>query len=210
MCFHSQQHKSPQEIAKRFNFDIDNVPAEVTGTFNGFNFPKTPIITDEEPHAVSLFNWGLIPKWANDNEIRKFTLNAKIETLTEKPSFRDVVHQRCLVLSDTFFEWQWLDSKGKNKEKYSIQLAETPLFTFGGIWSRWRDPSTDKILNTYSIITKEANELMSVIHNSKKRMPLVLPVEKEQDWLNGAPLEEANSWNVELVAEKSSGQVSLF
>lgn len=211
MCFHSQQQKSPQEIAKRFNLEISNVPNNVTGIFNGFDFPKTPVITHTEINKVQLFNWGLIPNWSVNDDIKRFTLNAKIETLAQKPSFKNVVNNRCLILSSGFFEWQWRDSKGKNKRKYLITRPKDELFAFAGIWSEWTSPESGEIIKSYSIITTEANQLMSEIHNSKKRMPVIVPKDREFDWLNAIPLPEAiNSFDNDLLAEDISGELRLF
>lgn len=210
MCFHSQQNKSPQEIAKRFMLDEKNVPQNVQGIFNGFEFPITPVITNEEPDKVQLYSWGLIPHWANNTAIRAHTLNAKIETLSEKPSFRNVLNHRCLILSDGFFEWQWRDSKGKNKQKYLIQVPNGELFAFAGIWSEWINPDTGMPLNTYSIITTEANKVMAEIHNTKKRMPVILPPNMEQDWLNQIPIPEFSHLNIDLITQKIGAQPSLF
>jgi putative SOS response-associated peptidase YedK len=211
MCFHSQQQKSPQEIAKRFKLDLQDVPNNVTGLFNGFNFPKTPVITNREMNQVQLFNWGLIPNWSQDNEIKKFTLNARIETLAEKPSFKDSVNNRCLILSDGFFEWQWRDSKGKEKRKYLIQVPQKELFAFAGIWSEWTNPETGNVVKSYSIITTEANELMSEIHNSKKRMPIIVPKEREFDWLNAIPIPEViREFKTDLIAQEVDADLRLF
>lgn len=210
MCFHSQQQKSPQEIAKRFNFDIDNVPQNVTGVFNGFDFPKTPVISNDAMDKVQLFDWGLIPSWSTDNDIRKFTLNAKIETLAQKPSFKDAINNRCLVLSSGFFEWQWRDSKGKEKRKYLIKPTEEEIFAFAGIWSEWTNPETGEKQKTYSIITTEANELMSEIHNTKKRMPVILPKENEYDWLNAIPIPDVMKFDTELEATEITSAPRLF
>ena len=211
MCFHSQQQKSPQEIAKRFQLDLKNIPSNVSGVFNGFNFPQTPVITNEEMNQVQLFNWGLIPNWSQDDEIKKFTLNARIETLAEKPSFKDAIENRCLILSDGFFEWQWRDSKGKEKRKYLIQVPNKELFAFAGIWSEWTNPKSGNVIKSYSIITTEANELMSEIHNSKKRMPLIVPKEREFDWLNAIPIPEVmRDFNTDLVAQEVDADLRLF
>ncbi|MGB0806952.1 MAG: SOS response-associated peptidase [Salibacteraceae bacterium] len=210
MCFHSQQQKSPQEIAKRFHFDIDNVPENVTGVFNGFDFPKTPVISNDAMNKVQLFDWGLIPSWSTNNDIRKFTLNAKIETLAQKPSFKDAINNRCLVLSSGFFEWQWRDSKGKEKRKYLIKPTQEEIFAFAGIWSEWTNPETGEKQKTYSIITTEANELMSEIHNTKKRMPVILPKENEYDWLNAIPIPEVMKFDTELEATEITSAPRLF
>lgn len=114
MCFHSKQSKKAQELKTRFNAKF---PKEENyspkSNLNGFEHPLTPIITNEEPNEIQLYQWGLIPYWAKDTSIQNNTLNAKIETLNEKASFKSIVDQRCLVLVDGFYEWQWYDSKGK-------------------------------------------------------------------------------------------------
>ena len=130
----------------------------------------------------------MIPHWAKDDSIRKNTLNARSETIHEKPSFRQVVNNRCLVLSDGFFEWQWLDEKGKKKQKYEITLPSNELFAFAGLWSEWVDKTTGELINSYAILTTEANETMSRIHNSKKRMPMILSRDNERGWINGGEM----------------------
>lgn len=191
MCFHSKQTKLALEVENRFKAKIDR-PNEFKRQehINGFDFPKTPVIIDEQPEVITHFNWGLIPSWAKDEDIRKFTLNAKIETLDEKPSFRNSVNKRCLVIANGFYEWQWLDSKGKNKQKYEIGIGNDDLFAFAGIYSEWVNQTTGEIVNSYAIVTTEANPLMAEIHNIKKRMPVILKKEDEANWLNHEPYQE--------------------
>ncbi|MEN8187819.1 MAG: SOS response-associated peptidase [Bacteroidota bacterium] len=205
MCFHSKQTKSATEVENRFNAKIENVDLfKPSDHINGFDFPKTPIITDEDPGLIKHYQWGLIPFWAKDDDIKKYTLNAKIETLTEKPSFKNSVNKRCLIIVDGFYEWQWLDPKGKKKQKYLITLPNEELFMFGGIYTEWVDRSTGEMINSYSIVTTEANELMAKIHNSKKRMPVVLSKKNELDWLDNADLRDFGKVNVELSATKAT------
>lgn len=113
--------------------------------------------------------------------------------LHEKPSFRNVVNNRCLIVADGFYEWQWLDEKGKQKQKFQLTLPDNELLAFAGIWSEWLDKSTGELINTYSILTTEANELMSKIHNTKKRMPVIVSVDNEQNCLNGQELKIQNN-----------------
>jgi putative SOS response-associated peptidase YedK len=191
MCFHTEQTKIPIALETRFEASLDT-PLEFhpQNHINGFEFPATPVIIDEKPQIITHYQWGLIPAWAKDSAIQKYTLNAKIETVTEKPSFKNSVNQRCLVIADGFFEWQWLDSKGKNKQKYEIGLPNQELFAFAGLYSQWVDKTTGEIKNTYTILTTEANALMAEIHNTKKRMPVVLKREDEGRWLGHAAIEE--------------------
>lgn len=192
MCFHSKQSKSAQEVQNRFKAKFENEALFTPKIYNGFQFPKTPVITNKQPDKIQLFNWGLIPFWAKDDSIKKNTLNARIETIHEKPSFRNSVNNRCLILADGFFEWQWLDDKGKKKQKYELTLPDNELFAFAGLYNEWIDKSSGEIINTYTILTTEANELMSKIHNTKKRMPVIVSADYEQTWLNGQELKMQN------------------
>ena len=202
MCFHSKQTKSAIEVENRFNAKIEDISLfQPSNHINAFEFPKTPIITNREPNIIEHYQWGLIPYWAKDNSVKKYTLNAKIETLTEKPSFKKSVNKRCLVIADGFYEWQWLDSRGRNKQKYLITLPNNELFAFGGIYSEWVDQLTGEIINSYSIVTTEANELMSKIHNSKKRMPIILTEQNENNWLNGSDLNNFKKMDIVLTTE---------
>lgn len=199
MCFHSKQTKKAIELEHRFRAKFENESAYTPSIFNGFQFPKTPVIANDHPDRICMFSWGLIPAWAKDKDIRKHTLNARIETIAEKPSFRSYVQQRCLVLVDGFYEWQWLDEKGKNKQKFEIGMPDGGAFALAGIWSDWLDRETGELMRTYSVLTTEANELMSRIHNSTKRMPVILHPENEQKWLSGGELDGSD---LELKADK--------
>ena len=185
MCFHSKQSKDAQTLEKRFKAKVDGDIQVSADYYNGFTFPKTPVITNKNSELIQVFNWGLIPVWAKDKSIQSYTLNAKIETLKEKPSFKGSIKNRCLILADGFIEWKWLDPKGKAKQKYLITLPSDELFAFAGLWSNWTDKSTGQIVNSYTIITTEANPFMAEIHNSKKRMPVILTKENENLWLVG-------------------------
>lgn len=211
MCYHFKQTKTAKELAKRFKAKVVE-PGKliVSEQISGFNFGQTPIITNLEEDKIQQFNWGLIPNHAEDEEIRKFTLNAKIETLTEKPSFKDFINNRCLVIANGFYEWKWHDTKGRNKEKFLIGIENEELFAFAGIYSSWVNPFNNGIVNSYSIITTEANELMAEIHNIKKRMPVILTKENELEWLNGEEIENFKKVDLELIATSQESQQSLF
>jgi putative SOS response-associated peptidase YedK len=96
------------------------------------------------------------------------------------------------VLADGFFEWQWLDDKGKQKKKFLLTLPNEEAFAFAGLWSEWVDTSTGEIIPTFTILTTAANPLMAHIHNTKQRMPVILAPENEQSWLNGQPFQLQN------------------
>ena len=200
MCFNIRIDKTKENIKRRFKADFATPWFQQQETINGFTFPKTPVIAHNQPSLIQPFTWGLIPFWSKDDTIRQYTLNAKIETLAEKPSFKGAVNNRCPVIADGFYEWQWLDPKGKNKQKYLITLPNDELFAFGGLWSEWVNKDTGEIMHTYSIVTTQANELMSEIHNSKKRMPVILKPENESDWLEGASTREFEKIDINLSA----------
>lgn len=185
MCFYTQQTKSAQKVENQFKATIQHAKMfESSQRINEFSFPKTPVITYQNPNLIQHYQWGLIPAWASDINIQKNTLNARIETLYEKPSFKNVVNNRCLVIADGFFEWQWLDEKGKKKQGFLITLPQHELFAFADIWSEWLHKKTGELINSYSIITTGAKSLIADIHNFKKRMPVILPISMEKNWLN--------------------------
>ena len=201
MCFNTRQSKRQEQLEKRYNAKIAKLNQyNISIQFNGFLHPETPVITNKETDLIQFYKWGLIPHWAKDDTIKKHTLNARIETIDQKPSFRDAAKNRCLVLVDGFYEWQWLDPKGKQKQKYLITRPNDEAFSLAGLWSQWTDKSTGEILNTYTILTTEANELMSRIHNSQKRMPVILLQSNEMNWLRG---EDISFEEVELLATPS-------
>lgn len=186
MCFHYAMSAEAQKLKNRFSIEIKEEIQPIYHV-NGFQFPKMPVITNDKPDEIQLFNWGLIPKWVKSetqaNEIKSMTLNAKSETIFEKPSFKySISQQRCLIPSTGFFEWREI---GKTKIPYFISHNSMEIFSLGGIWSSWINNETGELLNTFSIITTEANELMSIIHNKKRRMPLILTGENEREWING-------------------------
>ena len=154
---------------------------------SGFSAPLLPVIPNEDIHAIELFQWGLVPFWTKDERsahiIRFRTLNARAETVFEKPSFRhSIIKKRCLVLVDGFYEWHEKDSK---KYPYYIRLGNHDTFALAGIWDNWSNEVSGETRNTFSIITTRANSLMERIHNTRKRMPVILRREDEQRWLGG-------------------------
>lgn len=193
MCFHSKQSKSAQELENRFKARFADPYRYIPGRYNGFQHPQTPVITHNHPNTIQMIQWGLIPAWSADDSIKKHTLNARIETLHEKPAFRDVINNRCLVLADGFFEWQWLDAKGKAKQPYLLTLPGEEAFGFAGIWSVWTDRNTGEQIQSYTLLTTEANELMSRVHNTQKRMPILIAADKENAWLNTGELVMQNN-----------------
>jgi len=186
MCFYSSQEKPLKEVQLRFDAIVDSPESFLQSDYIvGFEFLNVPVILDSSPKIISTnYHWGLVPSWSKDLDFRKNTLNARIETIEEKPSFRNITSNRCLVIATSFFEWHWNDEKGKSKTKYQIFSKESEIFAFAGIYDTWKDNRTGKNYNSFSIVTTHANEQMEYIHNHKKRMPIMLKKSNEKAWLD--------------------------
>lgn len=136
------------------------------------------IINDNELKQTELI-WGLIPFWAKDQSIGNKLINARAETIDEKPAFKNSFKKRrCLILTSGFYEWKKIS--GGKKIPYFITLKSSSLFTFAGLWDEWTSP-TGEIIQTATIITTDANQIMSGIHN---RMPVILSPENSIIWLD--------------------------
>jgi putative SOS response-associated peptidase YedK len=138
--------------------------------------PVVTVTNAREQYALTAMRWGLVPHWCKSQEqsqeLSLYGLNARAETLDEKPLFRDAwKSQPCLVPLSGFFEWQ---SVGKRKQPYYIYSSDQSPLLIAGVFAVWLDTQTGEEMKSYSIITTEANALMSEIHNVKKRMPVIL------------------------------------
>ncbi|MEJ8803436.1 SOS response-associated peptidase [Pontibacter sp. H249] len=147
--------------------------------YNSAPSQSLPVVTQDKPDVVQFFSWGLQPFWAKDAKSVKRSINARAETLTEKPSFRTLLKtKRCLVPANSFFEWEVTSS---GKVPHRILLKNEELFSFAGLFDEWVDKSTGEVLHTYTIITTEANNLVKPIHD---RMPVILSPDAEELWLD--------------------------
>lgn len=199
MCYHYKPASDGKKIAMRFRA-IPQVPLGEYEMTNGYSYPEMPVIMDSSSNQVSLAKWGLLPSFAKDEKefLKKAnTLNAKIETAETLASYRSYVNNRCLVLADSFKEWKHELINGKLvKTAYEIKTADNLPFAMAGIYSVWNGQPT------FTILTTEANELMAEIHNSKKRMPVILCPEEETLWLQREPLKPyCNRSEVQLKAK---------
>ena len=154
---------------------------------------------------LTVMRWGLVPYWAKDSKIGFSTINAKSETVATSPTFREAMkRRRCLVPAEWFYEWQKTDAK--TKQPYAIALRDDSLFAFAGLWERWKDKAKDQVLETYTILTTDPNELLEPIHN---RMPVILAPKDYQRWLEPGepthlptdllrpyPAEQMRAWKV--------------
>ena len=184
MCFHYSLTKERTEIEIQLGVHFEEEWSPIFHA-NGFSFLKMPVITQNDPGKIQLFNWGLIPHWiktrSEADKLRGQTLNARSETVFEKTSFRSNISiNRCLVIADGFYEWMDF-----NKKKYPhlIGMKNGNLFCFAGIYSNWTDKETGEHLYTFSILTTAANPMMARIHNSKERMPVIIPTHLYRKWL---------------------------
>jgi len=136
------------------------------------------VLTNEGGRRIEVMRWGLVPSWAADAKLSEGFINARAETIFERPSFRAAARERrCLILADGFYEWQ----KGpKGKTPFYIRLRSRRPFGLAGIWEEWTSPEGHK-LKTCAIVTIEANELLRPIHS---RMPVIVPKELEDLWLD--------------------------
>jgi putative SOS response-associated peptidase YedK len=175
MCGRFSQSKSKQDVKKRFN--AVKVNDAVTPMFNIAPDMGVPIILNTVPEEITLARWGLLPSWSKEEKSKYSMINARAETLYEKPAFKRLVKShRCLIIADSFYEWKKV---GPKKQPYRIMLKDGELFAFAGLWDLW-EKGENAILSC-TIITTSANELVNDIHD---RMPVILPREQEQDWLN--------------------------
>ncbi len=135
---------------------------------------------DGQRELVEL-RWGLVPFWAKDASTGNRMINARAETVAEKPAYRAAYkHRRCLVLADGFYEWQKRDG---GKVPHYISLASGEPFALAGLWERWKDKSKDEVLETTTLITMQASDFMAPLHH---RMPLVLERDAADAWLQGS------------------------
>lgn len=142
------------------------------------------VINDGEKNRAGFLKWGLVPGWAKDPKIGYKLINARAETIAEKPSFRSSYKKRrCLILADSFYEWK---KEAGRKIPMRIMLKSKEPFAFAGLWEKWTG-GEGKTLHTCTIITTEANELMEPIHD---RMPVILNRETEKIWLDRGVTED--------------------
>jgi putative SOS response-associated peptidase YedK len=163
---------------------------------------KNPVIVRHERTGAVMMEWGLVPHWVKDRKAARRIINARAETLAERPSFRGLLKgRRCLVPATGFYEWK---KDGARKIPFYIRLRVSPVFAFAGLYDVWHDPQGEGYA-TYTIITTEPNELMAPIHN---RMPVILNRENETRWLSGEVLTRDDL--AEILAPYPPGEMDMF
>jgi len=178
----------------RFTLTVD--PAEAQDTFSRFTFPEkfapryniaptqpVLVIPNDDQNTADFFVWGLIPMWAKDPAIGNRLINARGETLAEKPAFRgSLKYKRCLILADGFYEWKGAPGR-KTKTPFFIHMKDRKPFAFAGLWDSWNAPD-GSLVKSCTIITTMPNELTAIIHN---RMPVILHPRDYAKWLDPQP-----------------------
>ena len=177
MCGRFTLTVDPAQLAELFPWA--SIPVTLTPKYNIAPTQSVAVIPNNNDFHLDFFRWGLIPSWANDAEIGNRMINARAETLHEKPSFRSALsRRRCLILADGFYEWK--SSPGeKLKIPYFIHLSSGRAFAFAGLWDTWKSPDGTSI-SSCTIITTTPNSLLEPIHN---RMPVILPHNNCLDWI---------------------------
>jgi len=193
MCGRYSLFAPPGEIEARFDAAF---AFEFEPTYNAAPSQALPVITDAADETIQRMEWGLVPSWADDRSDHGH-INARAETVTEKPAFADAYEaRRCLVPSDGFYEWT---DSGGGKQPYRVSLPDDDLFAMAGLYERWEPPrrqtglgefgtggggGQDEVVETFTVLTTEPNETVGQLHH---RMAVVLDPDEEATWLHGDP-----------------------
>jgi putative SOS response-associated peptidase YedK len=181
-------------------FHLEDIPADWKPRYNVAPSQSVAVITAEAQNRLEWMRWGLVPSWAKDISIGSKLINARAETVMEKPSFRQAFNrQRCLILADGFYEWQRpVGGKGAGIP-HLFRRADGKPFAFAGLWEIWQPKEGGTPLRTCTIITCAANELVSPVH---ERMPVMLSGAACWDWLNARTQVESLSLLLPYPAER--------
>jgi len=187
MCGRFTNNAKPEQIKTEFKVGAKN-PNLFQPRFNIAPSQMIDVVFEpESERIISQLKWGLVPSWSKDAPTSKGLINARAETITEKPSFREAFKsRRCIIPASGFYEWQ---KKGTGaKQPFYFYLNDKEVFGFAGLWEEWLDKQTGELLETCTIITTEANEVLKPVHD---RMPVILKAESYDEWLD-AKLKDTN------------------
>ena len=163
----------PMDLSPRYNISPTQDVAVIANT-------STDTEERSEIGRIEFFHWGLIPSWAKDPKIGNRMINARSETLSEKPSFRNAYkRRRCLILADGYYEWKQIPGE-RSKQPVYIHFKSQEPFALAGLWEVWRPDGMDEPLRSCTIITCPPNTLLEKIHH---RMPVILPQDAYAEWL---------------------------
>lgn len=188
MCGRYAQFTPPEAIAELYGATLDI--ADVTPRYNAAPMQWLPVIRQgpSGERTLQTLRWGLLPSWAKDEAIANRLINARAETLAEKPSFRSALRKRrCIVPADGFYEWA---KRPDGKQPFYIHAADGSLFAFAGLWESWTRPEDGEIIDSFTIVTTAANDRMRELHD---RMPAILAPEAVTPWLDPASEPDALS-----------------
>lgn len=180
MCGRFTLTQSIEELVEEFELP-DHILEELKPRYN--IAPTQTILairvdTENQQRKMHPLHWGLVPSWAKDPSIGSRMINARAETLAEKPSFRSAYRsRRCLIPTDGFYEWK---KTGSKKQPYYIRMKDESVFAFAGLWENWNGPD-ETVIDSCTIITTEPNALMADMHH---RMPVILSRDQYDHWLN--------------------------
>jgi putative SOS response-associated peptidase YedK len=177
MCGRFARRADPKRLAKEFKV------AEVPGVGPRYNIAPTQdvlgVVETPDGREMRFYQWGLVPSWAKDASVGARLINARSETVLEKPSFREAFKKRrCIIPADGFYEWQ---RAGGRKQPFFFRMRDERPFGFAGLWERWEDEG-GRVINSCAILTTEANEVLRSVHD---RMPVILHPKDYELWLGG-------------------------
>src|SRR6478752_7053106 len=181
MCGRFTQERPASDLAEIFG--AEPLVDDPGGRFNVAPTDEAVVVVQrEERRAVTAYHWGLIPHWAKEAKVGSRMFNARAETITSSPAFRDAfVRKRCLVPVDSFYEWK---REGTIRQPYRIVRRDTRPLALAGLWAGWRDPATGTVRRTFTIVTTTPNEALADLHD---RMPVVIPDDAWDLWLATTP-----------------------
>ena len=181
MCGRFTLKTTPETLTETFPGFTTPAADEMAPRYNIAPFQSVAVVPNNGENNVEFFQWGLIPSWAKDPKIGNRMINARSETLAEKPSFRTPYkRRRCLILTDGFYEWK-AEQGSKTKTPFYIRLKSEKPFAFAGLWETWSPNIDDGPLLSCTIITTSPNALMETIH---RRMPVILEPDGYEQWLD--------------------------
>jgi putative SOS response-associated peptidase YedK len=178
MCGRFAQQRPASELAEIFA--AEPLAEELGPRFNVAPTDEAFVVVQrDEQRAITAYRWGLIPHWADNPKVASRAFNARVESVATSPTFRDALaRKRCLVPVDVFYEWR---RDGAVRQPYTIGRADGRPLVFAGLWDGWRDPATETVRRTFTIITTTPNETMAPIHD---RMPVILADDDWATWID--------------------------
>ncbi len=202
MCGRYVLIADPNLIQQSLDWPVSS-PVNFAPRYNIAPTQLAPVITNEHPHELSFFRWGLIPSWAKEEAIGNKMINARADGIADKPSYRSAFkRRRCIVPASGFYEWQ--KGAGKTKTPMYIQVKDQDVFAIAGLWEVWHNANGDQI-DTFTIITTDANAFMQPIHD---RMPVILHKKDYEQWLD--PKEVPASTLLPLLKPFDADQMTAY